>query len=126
MAPERTNSSTGVSTDARPRCRRHARHSSLTVTADQPRDTARAVATLLGLAAIGVEDPVVNVVAGLTWCLKPQQLVEADAAPPIGERANPVGRWQGQAIAADQDKVVAEPVHFRERNAHGVIDPGSE
>ena len=52
--------------------------------------------------------------------------IEADTAPPVGECANPVRRWQGQAIAANQDKVVAEPVHFRERNAHGVIDPGSE
>ena len=98
----------------------------LRVPADQPGDTSRTIATLLGFAAVGIEDPVVDVIAGLSRCFEPQQLIKADAAPPIGQHANAVCGGQGQAITANQDKVVTQPVHFGERNAHAVINPGSE
>ena len=50
---------------------------------------------------------------------------KADTAPPVRERADTIGGGQREPIAANQDEVVPEPVHFCERNAHGVINPGS-
>jgi len=97
----------------------------LTLAADQPGYATCTIATLFGFTAIGIEDPVVHVIAGLPGRFEPQQLVEADTAPPVRERADTIGGGQREPIAANQDEVVPEPVHFCERNAHGVINPGS-
>ncbi len=57
----------------------------------QPCNTSRTVATLFGPAAIGIEYAVVDVVTATFRSLKPQQLIEADAATTIREATNAFG-----------------------------------
>ncbi len=58
---------------------------------DDAGDAARAVAALLHLAAVGVEDPVIDRGARLARGLEHQRLVEADAGEPVGEAAEGAG-----------------------------------
>ncbi len=64
------------------------------------REAAHAVAALLHLAAIGVEDAVVDVRAGSTCRFEHQRLVEADAGMTGGQRAPLRGRRQTSRHAA--------------------------
>jgi hypothetical protein len=48
-------------------------------------EAARAVAALLDLAAVGVDDAVAEVVGGVARLFHHQQLVAADAEMPVGE-----------------------------------------
>ena len=78
-------------------------------------EAARAVAALLDLAAVGVEDAVaeVDVVAG--GRLDQQDLVAADAEVAVGDAAALLGgERDGLADAVEHDEVVAEAVHFGE------------
>ena len=78
-------------------------------------EAARAVAALLDLAAIGVEDPVAEVDAGTLRPLDDEDLIAADPEPPVGKP--PVLR-RGEVHllpdAVEHDEVVAEAVHLGE------------
>ena len=87
---------------------------------DERRDAARAVAALLDLGAVGVEDAVVDVGAGAARRRR--------APAPGRNRCRCVGRRAGAAAPAtgtscgpgsvEDDEVVAEAVHLREREPH--------
>ena len=85
---------------------------------------ARAVAALLDLGAVGVVDHVFEVNAGAGRGPHGQDLVGAHAEVAVAQKAV-VGRGQAQAATGlvEHDKVVASPLHFGERNAHGVDYP---
>src|SRR5690606_16832151 len=53
----------------------------------EAQETARAIAAMLDLAAVGIEDPVAEVDIGPARTLDEQQLVRADAEMAIGETA---------------------------------------
>ena len=79
----------------------------------------RAVAALLDLVAVGVENPVEHRRRGAPRPLQHQRLVKADAGAPIRETAQQLGpqhRLVGGRI--EHDKIVAHPVHLREIDAH--------
>ena len=89
--------------------------------AHEPDEAARAVAALLDLAAVGVEDPVAKVDVGARRPLDDEHLVAAHAKAAVGERAD-LARGEGERLdgRVDDDEVVAEPVHLRERERrHG-------
>ena len=90
---------------------------------DQPGDAAARVAASLDLAAIGVVDGKRGIRSGLGWRFDDDQLVEADAAAAVGQRAHGIGR-QGPRHetrcalpCVDDHEVVAEPVHLDEFGA---------
>ena len=56
-------------------------------------DAARAVAALLDLAAVGIEDPVMSGRARHAWWLEHQRLVETDAGVPVGQLAPLRRHW---------------------------------
>ena len=84
------------------------------------RQAAHAVAALLDLAAVGVEDAVVSLRAGAARRLDHQGLVEADAGVTRGQRA-PLrgGRQPAVARRIENDEIVAEAVHLGELELHG-------
>ena len=67
---------------------------------DEPRDAARAVAALLDLGAVGVEDAVVDVGAGAARRLEHQRLVEADAGAAVARRRSVAGRGHAPSAPA--------------------------
>ena len=83
--------------------------------ADELDEAARAVAALLDLAAVGVEDPVAEIDVVARRGLDHQHLVAADAEAPVGEPAQ-LRRRQLQALphAVEDDEIVAEPLHLGE------------
>ena len=90
---------------------------------DEPRDAARAVAALLDLGAVGIEDSVVDVRAGATWRFEDQRLVEPDAGAPVRQAAQSGGRGHLLGAAGvEDDEVVAESMHLREGEAHAPKD----
>ena len=81
----------------------------------EARETARAVAALLHLAAVGIEDAVEELGIRVTWRLDEQHLVTADAEAPVGDRADL--RLVERDLLVDRvehDEVVAQPVHLGE------------
>ncbi len=88
-------------------------------------EAARAVAALLDLAAVGVEDPVAEVDVGPGRRLDHQHLVAADAEAPVGEAAQLVAREiHALAHAVEHDEVVAEAVHLGESQPGHCAPPG--
>ena len=83
--------------------------------ADELDEAARAVAALLDLAAVGVEDPVAEVDVVARRRLDDQHLVAADAEAPVGEPPQ-LRRRQRHALphAVDHDEIVAEALHLGE------------
>ena len=70
---------------------------------------------MLDLAAVGVEDAIPEVDARSSRPLDDEDLIAADAEPPIGEP--PVLRRGEVHLLSDpveHDEIVAEPVHLRE------------
>ena len=88
--------------------------------AQQLSDAARAVATLLDLAAIGVVDAIENLCAGATRRCQHQRLIEADAGMPI-RQCTQLRCVRDRALVRriEDDEVVAEAMHFREVQSHG-------
>ena len=85
-------------------------------------EAARAVAALLDLAAVGVEDAVAEVDVGAAGFLDQQDLVAADAEMAVGDAAALFGRERdGLADAVEHDEVVAEAVHFGEFQFHALL-----
>ncbi len=86
---------------------------------DELHEAARAVAALLDLAAVGVEDPVAEVGRGVARLLDHQNLIAADAAVPLGDSPQLLAR-QGKGFLrkVENDKIVARAVHFGESQLH--------
>jgi len=84
------------------------------------RQATHAIAALLHLAAVGIEDAVVDLGAGAARRLDHQRLVEADTGVARGERA-PLGGGRQPSVARriENDEIVAEAVHFGELELHG-------
>ncbi len=87
---------------------------------DEAHEAARAVAALLDLAAIGIEDAVAEIDAGRRRTFDHQDLVATDAKVAVGEKAR-LGRRRHEVLVdgVEHDKVVAEAVHFGEADSHG-------
>ena len=82
-------------------------------------DAARPVAALLDLAAVGIEDAVVDRGARPGRRLQHQRLVEADAGVAVGQPSPGGGVGQGRRVRRiHDDEVVAESVHLGEVEAH--------
>ncbi len=90
--------------------------------ADELHEAARAVAAVFDLAAVAIEDPVLEIHAVDGRFFDEQQLVGADAEVTIGERTHlRFGeRRQCARIAVEHDEVVARAVHLGEREFHWV------
>ncbi len=85
----------------------------------EAREAARAVAALLDLAAVGVEDAVAEIVTRVARPLHQQHLVAADAEVAVGEGACLRGREVDRlAHAVQHDEVVALALHLREADPH--------
>jgi hypothetical protein len=68
---------------------------------------------LLDLAAVGVEDPVVEVGIGLAGRLNLEDLVTADAEMPVGDPSQLIGsQGQGPGQGLQDDEVIAQAMHF--------------
>ncbi|CAM2170255.1 hypothetical protein BO443_10091 [Burkholderia orbicola] len=90
--------------------------------ADELHETACAVAAVFDLAAVAIEDPVLEIRAVDGRFLDQQQLVGADAEVAVGECAHlRFGeRRQRARVAVEHDEVVARAVHLGEREFHWV------
>ena len=86
---------------------------------DEARKAARAIAALLDLAAVAVEDPIAEIGAGEFRPFDQQQLVEANAEVTIAKALDQrrVGR-KGLVDPVDDHKVIAKAVHFGETQVH--------
>jgi len=85
----------------------------------QCRHGACSIAALFDLAAIGVEDPVVHGCVRAARRRQRQGLVETDAGASVRERLQLCRtRDGGFRRGIENDEVVAEPVHLRERQLH--------
>ena len=82
---------------------------------------ARAIAALLDLGTVGVVDDVFEIDACCGRRPHGQDLVGTDAKMAVAQEAV-MARGQAQSATGlvEHDKVVAGPLHFGERNAHGV------
>src|SRR5881227_3405249 len=86
---------------------------------EERRHAARAVAALLDLVAVTVEDPVEDGGARAPRALQHQRLVEADAGAALPEPAQQPRSEQGLIGGRiEDDEIVADPVHLREIDAH--------
>src|ERR1700730_12540752 len=82
-------------------------------------NAARAVAALLDLVAVAVEDPVEHGAVGAPGTLQHQRLVKADTGAAIRETAQQRGPEQGLVGGRiEYTAIVADPVHLRESDAH--------
>ena len=80
---------------------------------------ARAVAAVSDLAAVGIEDPIAGRDAVTLRRLEQEDLIAADAEPPIGQPAHLCGvDIDGMGQTIQQHEVVAEAVHLGERDLH--------
>jgi hypothetical protein len=77
------------------------------------------VATLLNLAAIRIENPVAEINTRLAWFFNQQNLIAADSKIPVGQKTQ-LRRSQRNLLtnAVQDNKVVAQTVHFREFEFH--------
>ena len=81
-------------------------------------EAACAVAALLDLAAVGIEDAVAEIDIGRRGALDHQDLVAADAEVAVSEKAC-LGRRRHEVLidGVEYDKVVAEAVHLGEADS---------
>ena len=84
-------------------------------------DTAGGIAAGLGLAAVRIADPHQELSRGMTRRLEQDQLIATDTGAPIGKRGYGLGTHRDRGTTKiEHDKIIAEPVHFQERDfAHG-------
>src|SRR5688572_6040646 len=86
-------------------------------------EAARAVAALLDLAAVGVEDAVVDLRALAARRLEDERLIETNPGMTRGQRTPLLGgRQAAVARRIEHDEIVAEAVHLRELELHGAKD----
>ena len=83
-------------------------------------EAARAVAALLDLAAVRIDDAVTKIGGRGRRRFDDQDLVGADAEMPVGQRP-PLGRRQIERLmdAIDHDEIIAEAMHLGELELHG-------
>ena len=82
-------------------------------------EAARAVAALLHLAAVGVENAVAKIGAGQARRFNQQDLIATDAKMPVGQAPQLCrGERQAPAHAVQHDEIVARPLHLGERELH--------
>src|SRR6185369_8271037 len=85
-------------------------------------ETASTVATLLDLAAIGIEDAIAEIDAGLARFFNQQDLVATDAEMAVTQVAQ---LFRGQrnvlADAVEDNEIVAQAMHFREFQFHTLL-----
>ncbi len=87
--------------------------------ADKAREATRAVAALLDLAAIGIDDAVAEINARLRRGSDDQDLISPDAEAPVGQKAELGGvEIQRPAGLVEHDKVVARALHLGETKLH--------
>ena len=86
---------------------------------------ARAIAALFDLAAIGIEDAVVELCIGVARSFDQQYLVAADTEPPVGEGAQ-LGFVEHHLLTGrvEHDEIVAQAMHFGEIQDHTVPSSG--
>jgi hypothetical protein len=120
---------TPMSTDTRPSSRTRARtvrprcpsansRPSSGALVQQRRDTARAVAALLDLGAVGIEHSIEHAAPGRAG-LEHQRLIEADAGMPVGEGAQFVRVQVGLGGGGvEYQEIVAQPLHLQKLDAH--------
>src|SRR5262245_3331662 len=95
-----------------------------TLVAHEPDEASGAVAALLDLAAVGVEDPVTEVHSGRARPLDDQDLVAADAEVAVGEAPQRrLVELDPLRDAVEHHEVVADAVHLREPELHFVASP---
>src|SRR5580692_11930331 len=84
-------------------------------------DTAHAIAALLDLAAVGIEDPVESTARGIAGSFDHQRLIEADAGAPVRERAQrdgiEAGLWR-RGWRVEDEEIVAETLHLHKLDPH--------
>ncbi len=86
---------------------------------DETHEATRAVAALLDLAAVGVEDPIAEIDAWLPSPLNEQNLVAANAEMAVSQQAQLLlPQFDRLAHAVEHDKVVAESVHLDKCQFH--------
>ena len=82
-------------------------------------EAAGAVAALLDLATIGVEDAVAEIDAGLPRRLDQQDLVATDPEMAVGKKTQLFRRQrQRLAHAVEDNEIVAQTMHLREFKLH--------
>jgi hypothetical protein len=85
-------------------------------------ETARTVAALLDLAAVGVEDAITEIAlrgSGSGRLLDQQDLVAADAEMAIRKLPQALGtKVEALAHAVEDDEIVAQSVHFGKAEFH--------
>ena len=85
-------------------------------------EAARAIAAMLDLAAVAIEDAVSEIDAFDGGLFDQQQLISADAEMPVRERAHLRGaQVERLRVAVEHDEVVARAVHFGEFQFHAAI-----
>jgi hypothetical protein len=85
----------------------------------EAREAVRAVAALLHLAAVDVEDAITKVDVATLRAFGQQYLIAAHATTAVGEMAYLVGRERDLLThAVDDDEVVAQAVHLGEGEKH--------
>ncbi len=85
-------------------------------------ETACAVAALLHLGPVGVEDAIAKVGVGTGGRLDQEDLVAADTEVPVGDEAQLLwGQRHALTDAVEDDEVVAQPVHLGELEFHAGI-----
>jgi hypothetical protein len=82
-------------------------------------EAAGAIAALLDLATIGIEDAVAEIDTGLARLLDQQDLVTADTEMAVGQ-VNQLFRAEGNLLAhaVEDNEIVAQTVHFGEFEFH--------
>jgi hypothetical protein len=85
-----------------------------------------AIAALLDLAAIGIEDAVIEISVGSACALDLQDLVTSHTEMAIGEEAKLIETQLDRIIdRVEHDKIVSQPLHFRELQIHARADSGA-
>ncbi len=83
------------------------------------RDTARAVAALFHLAAVGIENAIEHAAGRVARRFQHQGLIEADAGVTVGEGAQPVRvPWRRRGGSVEYQEIVAKALHLHELDAH--------
>ena len=111
-----------------PAARLHAYHALVgqAALANEVHEAARAIAALLDLAAVGIEDAVAKIDAGLCRLLDDQNLVAADAEVTIGDAPDLAGvEHDGLGDRVENNEIVTQSLHLGEANAcvHGAVGP---
>src|SRR5882672_54982 len=90
---------------------------------DERGDATRAVAALLDLDAVGIDDAIEDAGVGTARRFQDKCLVETDAGVPAGQFAEGAGVGDLPARSIEDHEVVAESMHLHEINLHAARIP---